>query len=228
MKKIHLKFVFLLCAVVFVSSCANKITKSELLMERKIDNRLVGIWQGSEEGKQIKNTKKEWEINRKPDGTQISNFKAYNGDEVVETEETGVWWVKGDRFFEKIEGSEKPDEYFFTVLDKDQVQFKMIKTDINFEDPNYTFVDTRKVSKDSIAPKQPKAKKDGLSLETAIKVKSIAEEYKFARQNCPSCEMQSQALLHHNQKPYDKLILKNEKGETVSYYFDISSFYGKW
>lgn len=88
--------------------------------------------------------------------------------------------------------------------------------------------EVKKTDSTSMTEKQEGTKKDGLSLETAIKVKGIDEEYKYVRNNCDNCQMQGQALLQHKGKPYDKLMVKNAKGEVVSYYFDISSFFGKW
>ena len=69
--------------------------------------------------------------------------------------------------------------------------------------------------------------RDGSSIEKAIIVKSIAEEYEYVRKVCPDCEMQMQMLIFDKKKPYDILEVKNRNGETVKYCFDISKFYGK-
>ncbi|WP_417942959.1 hypothetical protein [Flavobacterium sp. RS13.1] len=69
---------------------------------------------------------------------------------------------------------------------------------------------------------------DGSSIKNAIKVNSVAEEYKIAKKLCPNCTMNGQALLSEGNKHYDLLKLTNEKGEEVKYYFDINSFFGKW
>lgn len=70
--------------------------------------------------------------------------------------------------------------------------------------------------------------RDGSSFEKAIKVNSIGEEYDYVRKVCPSCKMQKQALVHNKKNPYDILYFKRPDGKEVQYYFDISSFFGKW
>ncbi|MDP4964181.1 MAG: hypothetical protein NWQ55_03840 [Salibacteraceae bacterium] len=70
--------------------------------------------------------------------------------------------------------------------------------------------------------------RDGSSFEKAIKVNSIGEEYDYVRKVCPSCKMQKQALVHNKKNPYDILYFKHPDGMEVQYYFDISSFFGKW
>lgn len=69
--------------------------------------------------------------------------------------------------------------------------------------------------------------RDGSSVEKAIIVKSIAEEYEYVRNVCPDCELQMQMLIFDKKKPYDVIEVKNSEGETISYYFDIHKFYGK-
>lgn len=70
--------------------------------------------------------------------------------------------------------------------------------------------------------------KDGSSVENAIAVKSISEEYAYVKKACKGCQLLGQALIFEKKKPYDILKLKKPDGTEVSYYFDISSFYGKW
>src|SRR4051812_7238483 len=69
---------------------------------------------------------------------------------------------------------------------------------------------------------------DGSSIEKAIKVKSVPQEYQIVKTLCPNCKMNGQALISEGNKHYDVLDLTNEKGEVVKYYFDINSFLGKW
>jgi len=69
--------------------------------------------------------------------------------------------------------------------------------------------------------------RDGSSFENAIIVKSIAEEYEYVKKVCSDCQLLGQALVFEKKKPYDILDLKKSNGEKVSYYFDISKFYGK-
>jgi len=69
--------------------------------------------------------------------------------------------------------------------------------------------------------------RDGSSFEKAIIVKSIAEEYEYVGKVCADCQVLGQSLVFEKKKPYDILKLKKSDGEEVSYYFDISKFYGK-
>ncbi|MCS3532606.1 hypothetical protein [Chryseobacterium sp. JUb7] len=70
--------------------------------------------------------------------------------------------------------------------------------------------------------------KDGLSFETAIKAKSVEDEYLFIRQNCNDCKVKSQALSENKGKPFDVITVEKSDGTTLKYYFDIKSFYGKF
>lgn len=222
MKKQFKFLVLLLFIVITFSSCsATKLTT--LANGKQIDNRLVGVWKGSENGKQVADIKKEWVMERNSDGTFTLNFKTISGGNTDEFVESGNWWIKGNTFYEYHTDSYKIDTYEYTALNKEQVKFKMLSTEVDFEDENYTFIDT-KISKE--IPKN--SKNDGLSLETAIKVKSVKEEYVYASNHCENCQMLDQSLLEHEGKAYDKLNLKNANGEEISFYFDISSFYGKW
>lgn len=69
--------------------------------------------------------------------------------------------------------------------------------------------------------------RDGSSYEKAIIAKSISEEYEYVKTVCSNCQFLGQALSYNNDRPYDILNLKKPNGEKVSYYFDISSFFGK-
>ncbi len=70
--------------------------------------------------------------------------------------------------------------------------------------------------------------KDGLSYETAVKAKSVKDEYLFIGQNCNDCKVKSQSLTEHNGKPFDVITVEKTDGTTLKYYFDIKSFYGKF
>lgn len=71
------------------------------------------------------------------------------------------------------------------------------------------------------------AERDGSSFKKAIIVKSIPEEYEYAKKACPNCLLLGQSLSSHKGKPYDILRFKKADGSTISYYFDISKFFGK-
>lgn len=70
--------------------------------------------------------------------------------------------------------------------------------------------------------------KDGLSMENAIKVNNVSEEYQLIKKLCEGCKMEKQALVSNGNKNYDRLDLVKPNGEKVSYYFNIDSFFGKW
>ena len=69
--------------------------------------------------------------------------------------------------------------------------------------------------------------RNGSSFEKAIIAKSISSEYEYARKVCSDCQLLGQSLVFEKKKPYDILKFKKPNGEEVSYYFDISKFYGK-
>lgn len=220
MSKKKINFLILVLITLTFSSCSSGKSLSN---GKKIDNQLVGVWEGLEIDKQVIGLKKEWEMTRNNDGTFVLKFRTIYGGVTDEIVEKGNWWTKGNKFFEYHEDSEKTDTYKYTVLNKDQIQFEMINTDVEFKDSNYTFIDTRISSQ-----KNKKSTNDGLTIENARKVKSIAEEYEYIKENCDNCELLGQALIQHNGKPYDELVVKKADGKEVSYYFDISSFFGKW
>jgi len=70
--------------------------------------------------------------------------------------------------------------------------------------------------------------RDGSSFEKAIKVNSVAQEYEYVKKVCSDCQLLQQSLVFNKKKPFDILKLKKSNGEEVSYYFDISKFYGNF
>lgn len=71
-------------------------------------------------------------------------------------------------------------------------------------------------------------KNDGLSMENAIKVKDVPSEYRYLKENCEGCQLQTQALSHKGAKYYDVMTVTTKDGATKVYYFDITSFFGKF
>jgi len=75
---------------------------------------------------------------------------------------------------------------------------------------------------------------DGSSFDKAIVINEtqerpgIDDEYTWIRQHYPNAQNNSQALVYHNQKPYDVLHITTVDGKAMAIYFDISKFYGKW
>lgn len=79
------------------------------------------------------------------------------------------------------------------------------------------------------APTQNQISNDGSTMEKAIKVGSVEEEYEIVQKKCPDCQMKSQGLNFNAQhKPFDVLTFTKPNGEEMRYYFDISKFYGKF
>lgn len=69
--------------------------------------------------------------------------------------------------------------------------------------------------------------RDGSSFKKAIKVKDIVQEYEYVKKVCVNCQVIEQSLAFDKNKPYDILVAIKPNGEKVSYYFDISKFFGK-
>jgi|GEM_PF-172968 len=221
MKNFILTNLFFLLALAIPSS-AQMI---EAANGKQIDERLVGTWEGSEKNEQMDGLSKKWTMVRNADGTFELDFTAYLDGKDVSSNETGTWWIEDGKFHEYHEYSEMTDIYEYEVLSKKKVKFKSSVMVMDINTDSYEFIDHKIKDKKS---KKKKSKKDGLSIESAIKVRSVGEEYEFVRKNCMDCKMVSQSLIEHKNKPHDVLTLKKANDEEISYYFDISSFYGKF
>ena len=221
MKKINITIFSILIIIIFgFTSCS---TTKSLSNGKNIDKRLVGIWTGFENDDQVKGMRKEWEMIRNNDGTFVLDFKAITSEETQEFIEKGTWWIEKGQFFEYHSESDKTDIYNYEVLNKNEIRFTMIKSAVDFNNPDYTFIDKRK--KKEITKKKTK---DGSSIESAIKVRNVSQEYAYIKKVCEGCQLLGQSLLFEKKKPYDKITVKTIDGKEVSYYFDISSFYGKF
>ena len=67
---------------------------------------------------------------------------------------------------------------------------------------------------------------DGLSFETAIKVNTVEEEYKYLSAKYPGSSVLGQALVYDdNGTPYDILTVQMPDGKTVKYYFDVTEVF---
>lgn len=199
-----------------ISSCSTQMLT--LSNGKQIDKRLVGNWTGSESEQQIDGVNKSWEMIRSEDGSFILDFTFTQFGKTQNSKETGNWWIENGKFNEFHNESGKTDIYKYEILNKNQIKFISESISVDMNSDSYEFVDTRKATKT----------KDGKSIENAIKVNSVSEEYLFVRKNCPDCTIISQALIEHNGKPYDVLNLEKSDGTKISYYFDIKSFYGKF
>lgn len=209
--------IFSICMI----SCGSSI--STLPNGKQIDPRLAGEWVGSETDNQMEGMKKEWIMTRKKDGTFVLDFTFTKDGESHKNVEEGTWWIKDGKFHENHEDSGMTDIYTYEVLDKNHIKFKSVDISIDMNKESYEFIDTRKAS-----AKEGSPARDGSSYEKAIKVKNVADEYKYVKDHCEECQMESQSLSEYKGKMYDVLHLKKSNGSDVSYYFDINSFYGKW
>jgi hypothetical protein len=68
---------------------------------------------------------------------------------------------------------------------------------------------------------------DGKTTKTAWKVLNIEEEYNLLRTVFEIFQVEHQSLLHENHRHYDILTAKTEKGDVVSFYFDITEFFNR-
>lgn len=113
-------------------------------IQTKNDPKLVGTWKGSEKNGQVEGVSKSWIMKRKSNGTYTIEFTIINEDNQKETiKEKGKWWTSGNQLFEQYEGNEKPAIYSYIVLNEKTIHFKMISSDVEFDDNNYEFIDTK-------------------------------------------------------------------------------------
>jgi hypothetical protein len=97
------------------------------------------------------------------------------------------------------------------------------------KNPRYLIVLAISLAFFSCASTQNQTLNDGSSMEKAIKVGSVEQEYKIVREKCGDCTMKSQSLTFNDKdKPFDVLTFIKPNGEEVKYYFDISKFYGNF
>lgn len=145
--KISVKL-FLLCFVaispaLISTSCSAQQHLAPTGNGRKIDLRLVGDWEGSEEDSQIRGMTKHWKMLRSKDGQFVLDFSVTIEGETQQFIEEGIWWVKDGKFYERHENSGKTDTYEYEVLNENQVKFKAINMGIAHETQAYEFIDTR-------------------------------------------------------------------------------------
>ncbi|AQY23194.1 hypothetical protein CYV15_07420 [Riemerella anatipestifer] len=202
--------------LVLMNSCSTQLTT--LPNGKQVDKRFVGTWTGSENGQQIDGMSKSWEMKRFEDGTFILDFTYTQFGESENLQETGNWWVENGKFNEFHDESGKTDVYQYEIINKNQIRFISESISVDMNTDKYEFVDTRKATNLN----------DGKSIENAIKVNSVAEEYEFVEKNCPNCKLINQVLTEHNGIPYDILNLEKNDGTKISFYFNIKSFYGKF
>ena len=130
-------------AMVITTSCSTQQHLAPAGNGQKIDLRLVGNWEGSEEDNQIKGMTKQWKMMRSKDGRFVLDFSATIEGTTQQFVEEGSWWVKDGKFYELHENSGKTDTYEYEVLNENQIKFKSTNLGIAHENQAYEFIDTR-------------------------------------------------------------------------------------
>lgn len=97
------------------------------LSNKKVDEKMIGIWKGFEKDQQIEGVEKHWIQERFKDGTYIIMFTAIENCEVQTFVEKGKWWVEDGKFYEISNGSKESDVYNYEIIDDLVVKFKSIK-----------------------------------------------------------------------------------------------------
>ena len=75
---------------------------------------------------------------------------------------------------------------------------------------------------------------DGSSFENAVIIneihdsRGVDDEYAWIKIHYPYATNNGQALEYNGKKPYDILTITTRDNKTISVYFDISKFYGKF
>lgn len=132
------KILLLLCIIITFVNIEKVYAKTP-----EIDTCLVGTWSGSEKDDQVIGMQKSWIQYRYPDGKLVTTFTTtFLGTVDIETE-TGTWWTKNGKFYEKRDGTRKPDVYTYEVINYHRVIFRAFNLSTPFENENYQFMDTR-------------------------------------------------------------------------------------
>ena len=87
----------------------------------QIDTCLVGTWSGSEKDEQWEGVQKNWVQYRYPNGKLITKFTITQFGIVDVSTETGKWWTKNSKFYERRDGAKKPDVYTYEIADKNHI-----------------------------------------------------------------------------------------------------------
>ena len=141
--KLILAYFIAVSPALISTSCSTQQQLASTGNGQKVDHRLVGDWEGSEEDNQIKGMTKQWKMNRSKDGRFVLDFRATIEGVTQQFIEEGNWWVKDGKFYEYHENSGKTDTYEYEVLNENQVKFKAINLGIAHETQAYEFIDTR-------------------------------------------------------------------------------------
>ena len=80
-------------------------------------------------------------------------------------------------------------------------------------------------------PKERSPYEDAVVIDAEDTLAGVRAEKGFIARFCgergKDWKMERQSLVEHNGKPYDVIVIALSSGETRTYYFDVSSFFGK-
>lgn len=119
------------------------LTQLTFSQDKQRDSKLFGSWYGTEKDKQVKGMTKNWIMHRFEDGNFILLFTTVQNGEVSNFKESGKWWTENDTFYEYHNNSQMTDVYTYQILDENRVKFKMKSTEVEFNDGDYEFIDTK-------------------------------------------------------------------------------------
>jgi hypothetical protein len=125
------------------NALSKKSILADKIQEKYIDKNFVGTWIGSEENQETEGMSKKWKMIRKDDGSFTLDFEYTKNGETKKLEDSGTWYIQGNRFYEYHNSSELTDIYDFEILTPDSIKFSMVFSDLNMKNPEYTFIDYR-------------------------------------------------------------------------------------
>ena len=111
---------------------------------KKLDPKLFGTWNGSENDNQRKGLSKSWVMHRFENGTFVLLFTNVEDGEVTHFAEKGRWWIDEKGIFNEYHNnSKKTDTYTYIMIDENNVKFKSKFLSMSHENQDYEFIDTK-------------------------------------------------------------------------------------
>ncbi|MEM7574037.1 MAG: hypothetical protein AAF433_14110 [Bacteroidota bacterium] len=133
-------FLLLLCLISL--GCGPQRYMTTISPDKDIDQRLVGVWAGSEEDQEYQGLHKSWVMTREADGSFVLDFQvSWNGGPPEQVIKTGRWWIQDGRFHEYHDSSGATDIYEYEPLSKEQILFRASAMASGNND--YKFIDSR-------------------------------------------------------------------------------------
>ncbi len=115
----------------------------QVVPEKSIDNKLVGIFKGTEVDGQVKGLTKNWIVNRFQNGDYVIMFTTIAGCKVESFVEKGIWWIENGKYYELFSNSDEPSIYDYQVSDNGNIGFKVKSSDVKYESKEYEFFDIK-------------------------------------------------------------------------------------